>query len=171
MLIIPQRPLSSIARPPLPPGQPSPSHAAFSLVEIVIALGIASFCLVALLGLFPTGLKSAKNTTDQTAAATLLNTIALDLRSTPPGSGNSPLMGIAIGNTNTTNFFLTENGVMTNSSTALAVRYGVLLTQSNSPTTNTTTAQIRVYWPPTLSTNRLGSALGIIESVITINRK
>ena len=137
----------------------------------MIALGIASFCLVALLGLFPTGLKSAKNTTDQTLAASLLNTIALDLRSTPPGFSNSPLLGITVGATTPTNFFFTESGSMTNSSSGLSVRYGVLLTQTNSSLFNTTTAQIQIYWPPTLPMNRLGSALGIVESVITINRK
>jgi uncharacterized protein (TIGR02598 family) len=36
-------------------------QAAFSLVEVVMALGIAAFCLVALLGLMPVGLKTVRD--------------------------------------------------------------------------------------------------------------
>ena len=140
-------------------------------------MGIAVFCLVAMLGLFPSGLKSAKNTTDQTAASSLLNSIALDLQSTPAGSNTTPLYGLtlpAAGSAATapTNFFFNEDGSLTNSSTSLSTRYGVLLTMSNpTATTNTTTAWIQVYWPPTVATTNLASALGILESFITINRR
>jgi uncharacterized protein (TIGR02598 family) len=147
------------------------------LVEIVIALGIAGFCLVALLGLLPTSLKSAKNTTDQTGAATLLDSIAMDLRNTPVGNTNTPLYGItltAVGTnpptTNGTNIFFNEDGSMTNTKTALSTRYGVLLNQTN-PNSTTTIVQIQIYWPPTISANSLQTASGILEDVVTINRR
>ena len=34
-------------------------HAAFSLVEVVIALGIVSFAVIAIVGMMPVALKSA----------------------------------------------------------------------------------------------------------------
>lgn len=153
----------------------SRSASAFSLVEVVIALGIAAFCLVALLGLFPSGLKSAKSTTDQTAAAGLLANVALDLRGIPAGSNSSSLYGITLpavgaGSTLSTNFFFAEDGGISDSSASITARYGVLLILSN-PTTALTTARIQIYWPPTLSTNSLGNALGVIESVFSINRQ
>ncbi|MCE9543846.1 MAG: hypothetical protein K8R38_10095 [Verrucomicrobia bacterium] len=158
----------------LGPRLPS-TAAAFSLVEVVIALGIAAFCLVALLGLFPLGLKSAKSTTDQTAAAAFLGNIALDLRGIPAGSNSSSLYGITLpgavaGLTLSTNFFFNEDGGISSSSSSIIARYGVLLILSN-PTAASTTARIQIYWPPTLSTNSLGNALGVIESVISINRQ
>jgi len=53
---------------------------AFSLVEVVLALGIVSFCLIAVIGLMPVGLKSVKNANDQAGAADVLNAIADSLR-------------------------------------------------------------------------------------------
>ena len=59
---------------------PSRVNAAFSLVEVTIAVGIVSFCLIAVLGLLPTGLKAVKNANEQAAAANALNAIADTLR-------------------------------------------------------------------------------------------
>ena len=53
---------------------------AFSLVEVVLALGLVSFCLVAVLGLLPVGLKSVKNANEQAGAADVLNAIAEGVR-------------------------------------------------------------------------------------------
>lgn len=157
------------------PGSAFRSSSAFSLVEVVLALGIAAFCLVAMLGLLPTGLKSAKNTTDQTAAASLLDNVALDLRSTPAGSNSTPLYAItlpavgSLGTPTTTNFFFNEDGGYSSTIVGISTRYGVLLTMSNS-TSNSTTALIRIYWPPSIPITMLTNALGIVESVITIRR-
>jgi uncharacterized protein (TIGR02598 family) len=165
--------LPGVVHPPMAP-RPTSSASAFSLVEVVIALGIAAFCLVAMLGLFPTALKSSKNSTDETASGIMLNNVAFDLRNTPVGSNTTSLYGITLPTnaaaTASTNFFFNEDGSFTNTRTALSTRYGVLLTMSN-PTAATTTAWIQVYWPPTLSTNSLSNALGVAESLITINRQ
>src|SRR4051812_20667830 len=44
----------------------SRSRAAFSLVEVALAIGIIAFAFVALLGLIPTGLTTFKNAIDKT---------------------------------------------------------------------------------------------------------
>lgn len=54
--------------------------AGFSLVEVTLALGIASFALIAVIGLLPVGLKSVKNANEQAGAANVLNAIANSLR-------------------------------------------------------------------------------------------
>lgn len=54
--------------------------AAFSLVEVTMALGIAAFCLVALLGLVPVGLNSNRNAVQQTAAASIAASVITDIR-------------------------------------------------------------------------------------------
>ena len=151
-----------------------PRCSAFSLVEVVIAIGVAAFCLVAMLGLFPTGLKSVKNTIDQTAAAGYLDAIALDLSSIPLGSNTSSLYGLTLparggSSTSTTNFYFNDDGTLTSSSSSVSTRYRVQLSFSNNPASPlVTSAQIQVSWPPTAS---LANALGNLESVIMINRQ
>ena len=61
---------------------------AFSLVEVTLALGVAAFCLLLLLGLLPTGLKTQQSSIQQTTANAIISTIWSDLRADmilPPG--------------------------------------------------------------------------------------
>lgn len=55
----------------------------FSLVEVTLALGVAAFCLVTVLGLLPVGVKTNQNASQQTMAANILSEIVSDLRATP----------------------------------------------------------------------------------------
>ncbi len=52
----------------------------FSLVEIVMALGLVSFCLVALLGLFSLGIKTSKQSAEETNLAAMSSEIITELR-------------------------------------------------------------------------------------------
>lgn len=56
---------------------------AFSLVEVALALGVASFCLIVLFGLIPLGLTTNHNSIENTLAASAAAAVASDLRSTP----------------------------------------------------------------------------------------
>lgn len=58
-------------------------HGGFSLVEVVLALGIASFCLIGLLALLPAGLSSNKDAIQKTIASGFAAEVAADLRNTP----------------------------------------------------------------------------------------
>jgi uncharacterized protein (TIGR02598 family) len=60
----------------------------FTLVEVTLALGIASFCLVALLGLIPVGLNSNMTAIEQTSANAVLSAIVADLRATQSSPTN-----------------------------------------------------------------------------------
>ena len=53
---------------------------AFSLVEVTLALGIVAFALVSIMGLLPVGLRTVKNSHEQSAAATTLEQIASAIR-------------------------------------------------------------------------------------------
>lgn len=61
----------------------------FSLVEVVLAIGIVSFCLIAVLGLLPTGLKAVKNSNEQAGAAALISAIATSVRGASTTDGIS----------------------------------------------------------------------------------
>ena len=87
----------------------------FSLVEVTLALGVAAFCLLAILGLLPVGLTSNRNAIEQTAAAGIATGIFADLRATPFTSGSngtSPRYKIPVPATGTAthNLFLREDG-------------------------------------------------------------
>lgn len=61
----------------------------FSLVEVTMAIAIVSFCLIAVLGLLPTGLKAVKNSNEQAGAANLIGAIATSLRSASTTDGTN----------------------------------------------------------------------------------
>ncbi len=57
--------------------------AAFSLVEVALALGVAGFCLVSVVALLPVGVSSSQSAVDQTAGSEILTHVLADLRATP----------------------------------------------------------------------------------------
>jgi hypothetical protein len=63
--------------------------AAFSLVEVTLALGIAAFCLIAVMGIIPVGVQTNRNATSQTAATNIIATVIADLRATPRSNNTS----------------------------------------------------------------------------------
>jgi uncharacterized protein (TIGR02598 family) len=86
---------------------------AFSLVEVVLALGVASFSLLAVLALFPVSVNTNQLTTQQTIDASFVRAIAADLLATPLTTQTSPRYQITIPTTGSTTFhtlFLQEDG-------------------------------------------------------------
>ena len=146
---------------------------AFSLVEVVIAIGIASFCLVTMMGLIPVGVKSVRSTTSQTIASQLLEAISLDLRSTPLGSNSSPSYAVTLPASGTAScatsmtLYLDENGGTNASSLNLNSQYRATLYLSNSSIFSTT-AQIQITWPASVAPS---NAIGSLETITTIIRQ
>jgi uncharacterized protein (TIGR02598 family) len=140
---------------------------AFSLVEVTLALGIAGFCMVAMLGLIPAGMRNASTATEQTAAIGILGAVVADLRGTPGSSNTSPRYGITVpasgSATGSTNYFSDDGQTNARSQS----RYGVesTLTPQNNQMVQ---ARILIYWPAiAASTNARGS----VESVTVLDRK
>ena len=75
------------------------STAAFSLVELTLAIGIAAFCLIAVFGLMPVGVQTNRNATSQTAATNIIASVIADMRATT--SSTSPQYGITFGTART----------------------------------------------------------------------
>ena len=73
----------------------STSRSAFSLVEVVIALGILAFCLVPLIGLLPAGFQTFRDANDEAAAANIFKELSLAIRNatSPHGSGDFAASG------------------------------------------------------------------------------
>ena len=54
--------------------------AAFSLVEVTLALGVAAFCMIAVFGLLPVGVQTNQRATSQTSATSIMANVIADLR-------------------------------------------------------------------------------------------
>ena len=78
------------------------SQAAFSLVEVTLALGIAAFCLIAVLGLVPVGVQTNRNATSQTTATNILSSVVSDIRASPKGGTTTAKYAVRRSKGNTT---------------------------------------------------------------------
>ena len=117
--------------------------ASFSLVEIVLALGVAGFCLVAIVGLMPVGVQTNRNANSQTAATNIMAAIVADLRTTPAAATISPQFAITF-DTEKTLFF----GASGQASTSLGPdsRYRLNITWNSAPI-GLHYAVLKVSWP------------------------
>src|SRR5204863_8331453 len=75
----------------------SHNAAAFSLVEVALALGVAAICLLGILGFMPIGVQTQWNATSQTTAANIIAAVVADLRATPSTSTTSSQFNITFG--------------------------------------------------------------------------
>lgn len=72
-----------------------PQIRAFSLVEVVLAIAICSFGLIAILGLFTTGVQSTRESEQEIQAANLASTL-ISLRTASPTNNIAALPNFAI---------------------------------------------------------------------------
>lgn len=76
----------------------SPVHrsSGFSLVEVALAIGVASLSLLAIFGLLVTGSQTHHAALEDAASADILSVLAADLRATPKGKASSTQYNVAI---------------------------------------------------------------------------
>lgn len=146
------------------------SRASFSLVEVVLALGVIGFAIVAILGVFPIALQSGRSAQNETRAAhiaqniinsvasqaqTNFTTITLPLPASPPSAPPSSITPIDLSSSTTTLgapvavLYADNNGQLSESSAGAA--YLVSITTNSSPSgfdsgyANLFT--VRIAWP------------------------
>jgi type II secretory pathway pseudopilin PulG len=157
--------------------------AGFSLVEITLALGVAAFCLLAVFGLLPIGLKTQQASVQQTTANEIISQTAADLRAAvryPPGladqlnDNQKTLKGhwAQVGTPDT--LYFTNEGVQTGGVSPGTVPsdaiFRATLTYLAPPTETTSLADIKVSWPAQVDP-ATGVPAGSAETFIAINRK
>ncbi len=86
-----------------------PLNGGFSLVEIVLAIGITSFALIATLGLLPVGLNTLRESSTQTAVANISQYIRGELQQI----SFNPATSFNVQNLNSTTYYFTRDGVKT----------------------------------------------------------
>lgn len=115
---------------------------AFSLVEVVLALGIISFAMTTLMALLPVGLTTLRDSIETTVRADVIRQVAGELQQTP----FSQISG-------STNCYFSDEGVPTNAgSSFFMVNYTVnnnvklLQKQDNTDYVNASLKQVEIYF-------------------------
>ena len=130
--------------------------AAFSLIEIVLALGIISFALVGIMGLFPVAMKSAQESQRETRAAQIAMQIFNDLRGTPATNALiatstnilTSQMRINLMNSSSNVVYYDRDGVTLGTNTmADAIFLGEILVTPSSPMAGLSRVQATVETP------------------------
>jgi uncharacterized protein (TIGR02598 family) len=88
---------------PFRPLRPLREQSAFSLTEVVIAMGVAAVAFTSIIALFPLGLNMSKESYEETQAALLAQTILADFRDNLTGSSAA---AAAVGGGLTTGFLI-----------------------------------------------------------------
>lgn len=137
----------------------------FSLVEVVLAMGIMAFGLVAIFALLPTGLTSVQDGKMEEAASDILTLAAVDLRATSATNGISPVFAVnarAASPTATTNFLNIAGGKV---ATPEQAKFRLVASPQASTSPELIVWNLAVQWPPqaTDPSNR-------VETVIFLRR-
>jgi len=125
------------------------SKAGFSLIEVVIAMGIFSFCIVAIVGLLPVGMNSVRSVSNENNAIHIASSIEGIWQVAPLGSTITMTniitnLAISASVANTPYYFDEFGEPLTNSTGAsLKMNYKTAVSSGNSTTVNMTFS-----WPP-----------------------
>jgi type II secretory pathway pseudopilin PulG len=166
--------------------------AGFTLVEVTLALGVAAICLIPLIGLLPTSLKTQQSSIHQTTANQIISQVSSFLRADvrlssgqvskacpDPPDPNEPCDWSNLNGhwrnvaTPDTMFFTNEakpTGTVTqpNSVPADAV-FRAKITYMAPPTQTTSMASIRVTWPAAIDPDS-GVPAGSVTTLLAVNR-
>ncbi len=117
---------------------------AFSLVEVTLAMGVASFCLLAVIGLLPTGSKVSYAAAQETRATNFLAAVVADMRATPATATTSTQYGITFAGGNQTTLYFDQSG---NSSTTINGNSTYRLVVASNGGSGATFMNLKATWP------------------------
>ena len=157
--------------------------AAFSLVEVTLALGVAAFALIAVMGMLPVGIKVQQASVQQTKANAIMSQAIDFLRADvrlPPGQAkkaegdwanlNGHWQSVAVPDT----LFFTNDGKQNGYGQGSAPAappdavFRATITYLFPPTATTSIAKITVSWPAAQSD--LTKVAGSIDMFAAVNR-
>jgi uncharacterized protein (TIGR02598 family) len=147
------------------------SCSGFSLVEVTLALGVAAFCLLAVFGLLPIGLKTQQTAIEQTAATRIVSAAASDLRNAARTATASSLFAITVpantASSLSTLYFDTEGRYSPAISADSRYRLTITFSPNSTGGRGATFVHLLVSWPAAATT---GNAAGIAETFLALDR-
>ena len=154
-----------------------PLIAAFSLVELTLAIGIIAFCLLALIALLPVAAKTNRTAVQQTTANSILTAIINDFHSTQKGAGNSSKQYKALfpnGSQRTGYLYFSNEGSTGQKSDqpTSATTFYATITYMDPPagsgSKTATLFNVKVSWP--YRGNTSGTPEGSVETFLSLDR-
>lgn len=154
--------------------------AGFSLVEVTIALGVAAFCLLVLLGSLPTGIKTQQASAQQTIANQIMTVLLSDLRAdlrlpsgqaSKEGASGFGLHGHWAQNYAPDTLWFNQQGqwLQLNGTAPAGATFRARITYFSPPNTSTSVANIVVSWPAQVDPATTTPA-GSVQQFIAVNR-
>jgi uncharacterized protein (TIGR02598 family) len=153
----------------------------FSLVEVTLALGVAAFCLISVMGLLPIGVQTNRAAVQQTTANDILSAVVSDIRTVPKvpnGPGNSSKQfKLYFGNphNNQPQFLYFSNegstGSKSDQSTSDTTFYATISYMPNPAGAGSRTAtlvDVKVSWP--YNGNTSSTPAGFVETFLSLDR-
>ena len=138
----------------------------FSLVEVTLALGVVSLCLVTILGLVPIGLRTNQNASSQTVAANILSAVIADMRATPRAGTTSNQFGITFGSPKSL-YFESEAKFATSLNTNSRYQVTINFPTNTAGSTAAIFADLKASWPATATQS---NANGAVEMFAAFDR-
>ena len=131
------------------------SKAGFSLIEVVIALGIFAFCIVAIVGLLPVGMNSVRSVSNENNAIHIASSIEGIWQVAPTNSTitiTNFITNLLVTNASTgnysTNYFFNEFGEQTDSAGASVNMTYTATTNANLSPSTAYDVKMVFKWPP-----------------------
>lgn len=144
--------------------RPRHKSSGFSLVEVVIAVGIITFGLVGIYSLLPAGLRSVEEGRNEALATELLAMAEVDLRNTVPGESSALLQVAPYSDSSSTSVFLFgKNRTLVGSTNEADFKLTAI--NRGNPTPQLAVWNLQVAWPA-----RAINPPDSVETIVILNR-
>ena len=155
------------------------STTAFSLVEVTLALGVAGFCLIAVMGLLPVGVQTQRASVQQTTANDILSAVVSDIRTVPivsndPGNSSKQYKLFFPANGQPEFLYFTNNGStgqranQPGSDTTFYATVSSIGPPQGAGSRTATLVKLRVSWP--YNGNTSSTPAGYVETFVSLDR-
>lgn len=158
--------------------RPFRSTAAFSLVEVTLAIGVAAFCLLTIMGLLPVATQTSRNASQQTTATDILSAVVSDLRTVPKADTRNSSKQFKINfpnNRNNPNYLYFSNDGSTAdkpdhpaSDTVFWVTTTYIDPPAGAGSRTATLFEVKVMWP--YNGNRSATPNSFVRTFISLDR-
>ena len=150
------------------------------MIEVTLAIGVAAFCLIAVMGLLPVAIKIQQASVQQTKANAIISQISSDLVADvrlPPGQASKAqgdwanLHGRWAQVATPDVLYFTNDAKQSGyqGSAPADAAFRATITYMLPPTTTTSLANIKVTWPASIDP-ATGTPAGSAETYISVNR-
>ena len=135
----------------------------FSLVEVTLALGIAGFCMLVIVGMLPVGLGNNRNSIEQSAAANLARCVVADLRAAKNSedTNKSPQYEILFSTSAAQTTYFADDGTKAGSVPPGGCQATTTIDADRIPAS----VRIKITWPAAVAATAASEAFEIITAI------